>query len=216
MGGVIRNQKKKRKEEEIKRKEKEKKTWVKLGGHRWVVGVVLGESVAVVASCARGCGVVPRLSWWVVWRGACAWVRGALARVSAGAVWRGLALGGGYRDRRSRGPSRGRGVCPSRCGLLDGYHDDNEHQGRLRRRYAMAAPPLTRAAVVIESPSGHTERDRHHTGRATLRTGEIAADAAERHPLAAGAGRPKGWAPQGPISGLPQPQAGGSIPGRPG
>lgn len=39
----------------------------------------------------------------------------------------------------------------------------------------MATQPLTPAAVVIELPSGHTERDRNHTDRLSLRI-EIAAE----------------------------------------
>ncbi|WP_280412322.1 hypothetical protein [Nocardia asiatica] len=38
-----------------------------------------------------------------------------------------------------------------RYGLVWGYHDDNDHQGRFASPAAMAwRPPLTAAAVVIE------------------------------------------------------------------
>lgn len=56
----------------------------------------------------------------------------------------------------------------------------------------MASPPLTPAAEAIESPSGHTERDKHHTDGPSLRFGDHGQRPWKGIPLAAGAGRPKG------------------------
>lgn len=130
----------------------------------------------MVASGTRSCGLLH------------AAVRGGRVRSAARS-------GAGTATWRSRGPARGRAVCPSRCGLNKGYHPGTGHQGRsyVASAAPMAAPPLTPAAVAIEKPSGHTERDTQHTDQPSLQPEELRdPGAAEKNPLAAEAGRPKG------------------------
>lgn len=135
-----------------------------------------------------------------MWRSACAGgcvVRGSCSCSARPERWhdrKGIATCG-RADHRG-----GRGVCPSRRGLIWGYHTVTEHQGRLRRRCAMAAPPLTPGARVIETPQATPRGTDTTTDQAIAQIRRSRPGGAEGHPLAAGAGRPKGWARHRPIS----------------